>query len=137
MKRQAIPNIQEFYFDLTCIYGNMLNTKVTMSICLSVQNSCPVHICLVEKHWKLLLNTNIAYDMTEECVMTLTQCHMGKVKVTRMRNAKFVSYLYRLYWEILEVSISCKESLWPENMSWTKPFLKIHCLKKCWINNND
>ena len=35
----------------------------TLSVRLSLQNSSPVHIFLMEKHWKFLLHTKIAYDL--------------------------------------------------------------------------
>lgn len=34
-----------------------------MSMEKQVLNSRPVNICLMEKHWKFLLNTKIAYDL--------------------------------------------------------------------------
>lgn len=55
-----IPSTPKTKFWVGGVYRNHL---VCPSVRLSVQNSCPVHIFLMEKHWKILLHTKNAYEL--------------------------------------------------------------------------
>lgn len=51
------------------------------------------------------------------CVMTLTQCYLGKINVSGRKSAKIVSNPYHSYGYTFEVC-SHKDRLWPVGVSW-------------------
>lgn len=70
------------------LYRNHLSVHLFMQSCL-------VHILLMEKHLKFILQTRVAYGLAE-CVMILTKGHLDKSKVT----GKKINVL----WRIIEIS---------------------------------
>lgn len=76
-------------------YGETLKGVTSHKDCLHVwpENSCLVHIFLMEEHWKFLLHTNVSYNLDP-----------------------------RSFWQGQLAEILFKYCLWPEGMSrfWPK-----------------
>lgn len=58
---------------------NQVHLDKSRSLEGEVQNLCPIFIFLIEKYWKFLLHTMIAFNL--RVVMILTQGHYSKFKV--------------------------------------------------------
>lgn len=97
--------------------------RITISVCLSFHpsvcpsvfvNSCPVHKFCLEKHWRFLLNVNIAY--------ALTMCHdidpisFGQDQGSWQGNCKICVSSYSYLWRNIRNSLH-KYCLLPEGVS--------------------
>lgn len=108
--------------------------RITLSVCPS---ACPsaspsvhssfcrfVYVCNVEgpylSYWGTLkiITSHTVYLSPKKYIMTLTQYHLGMVKVTGRKNTKSVSGLYLYNKEILDVCTLLKDCL-----SWSWPRL--------------
>lgn len=85
------------------------------SLAGKMQNSCPVLIFL----WIIIGCSYFTQwlPMGWGCVMTLTQCYLGKINVSGRKSAKIVSNPYHSYGYTFEVC-SHKDRLWPVGVSW-------------------
>lgn len=79
-----------------------LTRKNSVKVTGKVQNWCPVHILLIGKHWKILLHTQIAYDLRvchhpDSRSLRQGQGHCPENCKTRFRSM----FLMEKHWEFL------------------------------------